>query len=404
MLNNKWVALVLIGLIVLLPVPSMVKYLQTFIVRNAVVTAYRYEVRAPIDGVVKTLDARPGDIPGEGPALILRNSRLPLADIDGLEARCLEKKKYHASLQKELSVLETRLDESQGRLTQYRDMLKKDLFQSLEILKAREEGQEARLKETAQKRMRAISLVQTSVVAQEDADRIEADFLEAEARLKATRLGRKQIEHRRQMLQHNLLPPDLSDGALQVQNRINNLQMDILDCRRRMHGVKTDIAADEGRLQALREDFEQKSARAAVVLPDTAVIWDVDVRIGMEVAKGDRILSYIDRGRLMVDVAIDDATIALIHPDHPVRIRLFGSGRFINGKVMKVLGSAAHWPEKHLAAGVKRKAVRDGRVLVRIEDRQLYDDVQRFCGVGRTAYAEFEGIGLIEQYFGAFLR
>lgn len=391
-------------MIVLLPVPSIIKYLQTFVVRNAVVTAYLYEVRAPIDGVVEALDARPGEIPGERPALILRNSRQPLADIYGLKARCLEKKKYYAYLQKELSALETRLGESYKRLTQYRNMLKKDLFQSLEILKAREEGQEARLKETAQKRMRAVSLVQTSVVAQEDADRIEADFLEAEARLKATRLERKQIQNRRQMLQHNLLPPYLSDGALLVQNRINNLQMNILDCRRRMHGAKTDIAADEGRIRALREDFEQKLAWAEVVLPGTAVIWYVDAKIGMEVAKGDRILSYIDRARLMVDVAIDDATIALIHPGHPVRVRLFGSGRFINGRVIKVLGSAAHWPEKRLAASVKRKAVRDGRVLVRIEDRQLYDDVQRFCGVGRTAYAEFEGIGLIEQYFGAFLR
>lgn len=404
MLNKKWVTWVLIGLIVLLPVPFMVKYLQTYIVRNAVVTAYRYEVRAPIDGVVKALDFRPGDVPGESPALILHNSRLPLADIDGLEAGCLEKKKYYASLQKELSALETRLDESQRRLTQYRDMLETDLFQSLEILRAREGGQVARLKEAARKRMRAISLVQTSVVAQEDADRAEADFLEAEARFKATRLEQKQIEHRRQMLQHNLILSDLSDGALQVQNRINNLQIDILDCKRRIHAAKTDIAVDEGRIKALREDFEKKSTRAVVVLPDNAVIWDVDARIGMEVAKGDRILSYIDRGRLMVDVAIDDATIALIHPGHPVRVRLFGSGRFIDGKVIKVLGSAAHWPEKRLAASVKRKAVRDGRVLVRIEDRQLYDDVQRFCGVGRTAYAEFEGIGLIEQYFGAFLR
>jgi hypothetical protein len=124
----------------------------------------------------------------------------------------------------------------------------------------------------------------------------------------------------------------------------------------------------------------------------------------MEVAKGDRILSYIDRSRLMVEVAVDDATIELIHPEHSVRIRLFGSGRYIDGTVIRVVGSAANWPEYRFAAGVKRKAARDGRVLVQIDDPQLQGDVKRFCGVGRTAYAEFEGIGLIEQYFGTFLR
>jgi hypothetical protein len=81
-----------------------------------------------------------------------------------------------------------------------------------------------------------------------------------------------------------------------------------------------------------------------VMLLDTAVIWDVDDRTGMEVAKEDRILSYIDRSELMVEVAMDDVTIALIHPGNLVRIRLFVSGRFIKGKVIRVLGSSADWP------------------------------------------------------------
>jgi hypothetical protein len=74
--------------------------------------------------------------------------------------------------------------------------------------------------------MRAISLVKTSAVTQEDFDRIEADAL-----LKATKLERQQIEHRGQILKQNLFPSNLSDGVLQVQNRIHNLQMEILVCK-----------------------------------------------------------------------------------------------------------------------------------------------------------------------------
>ena len=100
----------------------------------------------------------------------------------------------------------------------------------------------------------------------------------------------------------------------------------------------------------------------------------------------------------------EDATIALIQPGHLIRIRIFGSHRSINGTVVQVMGSGSKWPDHRFAAGLKDKSVRDGRVLVQIDDPQLSGDTKRFCGVGRTAYAKFEGIGLIEQYFGTFLK
>ena len=404
MLSRKWGIWLLAIVIALLPMPAIIKYLQTFIVRNAVVTAYHYEIRAPIDGVVEALDAEPGDTPSDSAVLVLRNNRVPHADIDSLEARYREKQKYSEVLQEELSALEIRLKADQSLFSDYRSMIQKDLDQTLAILKARQDGEAARLKEAAQVLKRNLALVETFGVSQAEVDQIEADFQVAEALFKTTRLEQEQIEFRRQMLQHNLLPSNLSDGGLQVLNQINNLQMEILDCRRRIHTAETDLAADAAMIQALAVDLAQKSEKAVILLPETAVIWAVDVRTGMEVAKGDRILSYIDRSRLMVEVAVDDATIELILPDHPVRIRLFGSGRFINGTVIQVVGSAADWPAHRFAAGVKGRAARDGRVLVQVNDPQLQADVKRFCGVGRTAYAEFEGIGLLEQYFGTFLR
>jgi HlyD family secretion protein len=403
MFDKKWVLWLVILFIALLPMPAIIQYLQTFIVRNAVVTAYRYEVHAAIDGVVDTLDARPGEVPGEEP-VVLKNRRVPRADMEALEARHREKEKYHAFLLGELSTLETRQKASQQLLWDYRTLLENDLDQTLAILKARQEGEAARLKETKQIRTRAARLLQTSTVAQADIDRTEAGFLEAQARFNATGLERQQIEHRRQMLQQNLFLSDFSDGIFKAQELTNDLQMEIFHARRRIQTAETKLAEDAARLTALRRDMAHKLTTAIVELPDTAVIWDVEVRTGMEVTKGDRMLSYIDRSQLLVDVAIDDATIALIHPDHLVRIRLFGSGRSIQGKVIQVMGSGSKWPDHRFAAGVKDKSVRDGRVLVQIDDPQLSGDTKRFCGVGRTAYAEFEGIGLIEQYFGTFMR
>lgn len=48
--KKKWITWLLIIFIALLPVPAILQCLQTPIVRNAVVTAYRYEIGAPIHG------------------------------------------------------------------------------------------------------------------------------------------------------------------------------------------------------------------------------------------------------------------------------------------------------------------------------------------------------------------
>jgi multidrug resistance efflux pump len=402
MVNKKWFTWFLIIFIVLLPVPTLIHHLQSFIVRNAVVTAYRYEVRAPIDGVIEVL-ARPGTFSKGSPALILRNRRIPRAEIDGLEAKHQAGLQYHAFLQKELSDLESHLEASQELLSKYRAMIRKDLDQNMDILKACQDGKTAQMKEAAQIRKRIMSLDKAKVVSQERIEQAETHFCEAEAQVNITRLEQERNDHHSQMLTQKLLPSDLSNGALRVQDWIYDLQIEILDSKRRIHAVEADLATDAKTIQILNNDMD-KTAKAVIMLPDTAVIWDVEVNTGLEVAKGDRILSYIDRSQLMVEVVFDDASIELIHPDHSVSIRMFGSNRLINGTVIRVSGSGSDWPVERFAAGVKGKSLRDGRVLVQIDDPQLYDDVERFCGVGRTAYAEFEGIGLLELYFGTFLR
>lgn len=404
MFAKKWVIWPIIALILCLPAPALVKYLHTYIVRNAVVTAFCYDVRAPIDGVIGALKIRPGDIPDSSPVLTITNSRLPLAGIAGLESGQTEKQKYLAELHWEQTELERRLEQNRQVFIRYRTTLQEDLAQTLAILRAEEEAEAARLDEAAKNRDRILTLVTTAVATREKADQAEAEFIAARSRLAANRLEQSQVRHRSRMLKENLLPPDLSDAALQVRNRIHTLETDLLGCRRQIRAMETDISVDALRASALRKDRDNRTVRADIVLPRTAVLWDVSTGPGMEVAKGDRLLSYIDRDSLMVDVAVDDATLELITPGHPARIRLFGSREFITGQVIRVLGSAAELPDHRLAAQVKDKSPREGRVLVRIDHKGLYEDTQRFCGIGRTAYAEFEGIGLMELYLGTFLR
>jgi multidrug resistance efflux pump len=382
--KSTWIVIVLL---LLLPLPSIVSYVQRFVVRNGVVTAYRYEVRAPIDGVVEGLSVTPGMVLGDKPALRIGNRRT--------------RGRYN-TLKKELFALEEGLAQSQALLDANIVKLINDLDQSLAILKARLKGEQAAKSETLHRRDRTNQLVEKLAATMEDADRVEAEFLKAEAQVRTTLLEIRQLGERRRMLSQGMFPHDMADSVLQIQNRINDLKERILDCRRRMSEADADIA--QGSAPRDTAEMNSRAARATVKLPDTAVVWELDVQEGMEVAKGDRLFSYIDRSRLMIEVAVDDATLELIEQGQAARVRLFGSDHFIEGTVSQVMGSAGLWHNSLFAAEVRARGAREGRVLVSIRDDRLYDSVAKFCGVGRTAYAEFEGIGLLEQYFGAFLR
>ncbi|SDK55878.1 Multidrug resistance efflux pump [Maridesulfovibrio ferrireducens] len=384
--TTTWIVLLVIAL---LPLPSIANYMQRFVVRNGVVTAYRYEVRAPIDGVVNNITVTPGMSSAGKTILTLGNRRAT---------------GQYETLEKELLSLGKQLEDNKNKLSKYINRLERDINQSLAILKARLTGEEASKVESIHRRNRINKLVVASVATQEDADQVESKFQKADSQVRTTLLEIEQLKHRRNMVNQGMLPNDLSDGALQVQRRINELHQNILACKRRMSESETDFTTGTTYQQKPETDRNNRFARASVKLPDTAVVWEVDVQNGMEVAKGDRLLSYIDRSRLMVEVAIDDATLELIEPGQAVKVRLFGRSDFIEGKVIRVMGSAGLWHTSLFAADIKSRSSRDGRVLVLIKDENLYNHVGKFCGVGRTAYAEFEGIGLMEQYFGVFLR
>lgn len=399
--RKKWFTWFLVIVIIVLPMPALVKYLQTYVVRNAVVTAFLFEVRAPVDGTVTTLRANAGTVPENLPAVVLHNPRVPRAGIDTLKARHHATQKKLAVYREQLSMLECRMEDCQTRLTLHRSLLETDLDLTASLLKARQAGEKARRHEAAQNLERSRTMRDPYKLSQTELDRIEADFHDAEARLKVTEKALEQTRHRRKMVADHLFLSELSDSVIQTQAHMDSLFLEIMACTRRIEDLKIDLAATVVSLEAAVSDHDRLST-AEIHLPDTAVVWDVAIAEGMELSRGDRILAYIDRSRLMLDVVIDDSTLEWIYPGQAARIRLFGSAEFLDGSVVRVTGSASDRQDEQLAAQVKKKSVRDGRVLVSIDVPHLYEDVSRFCGVGRTAYVEFDGIGLVRQYLGSF--
>jgi|GEM_PF-2863443 len=386
---RKKTVLISLAVLALIPLVPIAEYMQRYVVRNGVVTAFKYEVDAPIDGIVRGVSIRPGMIAGDTPVLRLGNQRTT-GNYEGLRD--------------ELVLLERRLTENKAQLVTYQEEIKRDIEQSIDILAARLTGERADLSELEHRNNRIAELYDSAVVTQQDKDRAHSDFINAQAQVSATLQEMEQLEQREASLAAGLLPQGLSDSALEVQKTINTLELRILETKRRMSESQSDITMADQPEESRDADMNERAARAAIRLPKDSVIWNVDVQDGLEVTKGEPLLSYIDRSRLMVEVAVDDSILELIAPNHAVRIRLYGRSDFIEGRVSLVMGSGSDWTSKHFAANVKQLGHRDGRILVEISDDKLYRDISKFCGVGRSAYAEFEGIGLWDIYFGVLFR
>jgi len=106
----------------------------------------------------------------------------------------------------------------------------------------------------------------------------------------------------------------------------------------------------------------------------------------------------------MVDIALDDALLQLVEPGQEVSVRLFGTLQRLSATVVLVRGSAALADEHVLAAAVTDRGLRKGRVLAAIDDPEPPRDTSSTCGIGRTAYAEFEDIGLFTLLFFPLFR
>ena len=189
--------------------------------------------------------------------------------------------------------------------------------------------------------------------------------------------------------------PTISDGALQVQNFLLELQIRQADLAKALSEARADLAAVELRLQHEKAQLA-RLREAPVDVPDGALVWQVHAAPGQFVDAGAPLFSFIDCRSLLLDIRADDTVLALVSRGHPVRFRLFGSSEFAEARVERIRGSAAVIGHDDLATTMGGDA-RNGQVLARIEDVAAAGQGTDFCGIGRTAYAELRDIGLYRQ-------
>jgi hypothetical protein len=139
------------------------------------------------------------------------------------------------------------------------------------------------------------------------------------------------------------------------------------------------VAADAARLAALQHT-------ATVSGTPDALVMSVSTTAGAAVAAGARLVSWVDCRVMLVDVAVSDAALSLLHPGSPATVVLEGERRSRPATVLLTRGAAATLDLTDLAALAKGRRPGLGQVVATLDPAP--EDVAA-CPVGRAAFVHF---------------
>jgi len=111
------------------------------------------------------------------------------------------------------------------------------------------------------------------------------------------------------------------------------------------------------------------------------------------VLPGTPVARWVDCQALLVDVPVSDIEVSLIVPGQRASVVLEGEGRSREGTVLLTRGSAATLDDGELAATAKGRDPGTAQVLLTLphEPREFES-----CPVGRAAFVDFPGVGLVD--------
>lgn len=378
------------------PLILVLPHARSLVLRNAVTTAYLSVVRAPISGQILEISVKDGSVTQEGePLVTIRNDQVDRGGVARLEV-------LRDSLREEVAQLRGQLD-SVRTLAETRNLeylsnvssVTQDLVSQLQTVRDRVKARSAALREAEGNLQRVRQLFDNGLLSASDVETAEAVYENAQAEYSASDLERVRLAERLDETERGVFQVDIPEGVLLTRQAAQELQLEVLKLERALAESEANLEATTAEASAARAAYDAQ-ANVEVTLPAGKTIWNVHASAGTWTTEGTSLIHFVDCSRLMVDIAVDDATLELIEPGHPIRVRLFGSFTYRSGKIVLVRGSGATVDPLDLAAEVQDRGTRSGQVLALLDPSELSGKPESSCGIGRTAYAEFEDINLFE--------
>lgn len=388
----------------LIPILLVLPHARSLVVRNAVVTAYLGDLRAPIDGEVIAVNLRPGSVPAPGePAVVIENSRVPRSRVARLEVMSQGAGAVRNQLAVSLDALRAMAGIRETQATTYSESILSDLESRRQQLSDEARALDSSLAAAESELTRARGLHESQLLSSAQLENAEAQYESALAARQVNRQDQLRVDSQIEQVRAGVYEVAVPDGAMLTRQMDQELRLQLMDAERSLRLADAEWRATEAEYRAELAAYDNESRAEMMVRPEKTV-FNVYTSVGGWVQAGQRVMSVVNCSALMVDIAVDDAILEMIRPGHEVRVRLFGTFDYLPAHVVLVRGSAGLADTPVLAASVNSRGKRDGRVLAAIDASALEAVPEKTCGIGRAAYAEFEDIGLFTLMFHPLLR
>jgi multidrug resistance efflux pump len=164
--------------------------------------------------------------------------------------------------------------------------------------------------------------------------------------------------------------------------RRQELESEILQQTSRQAQITAEIAGERSRLD--------QTGHSDVLLNADHVVWSVSASPGATVTEGQTIIDLADCAHRFVVVDLPERAFEQIKAGDTAVVRLIGSDDWNQGKVRKVLGSAARTDDRLLAAQIIRPASNSIAVEVELLQESTAAERNSFCNIGRMAEVRFQ--------------
>lgn len=383
-----------------LPIVLVLPHARSLIVRNAVTTAQILDLNAPISGSVTALDVIPGSVAVADRAVVsLFNEKEDSSRVARLEAMKAYSETEVSRLIQQLEMVTSVAEARRAEMYAYTEAVNLDVARQLQTTRDRSVALQSALREAESNLERVTRLHEDGLLSRADYEAADAAYQAAQADFSGNKLEISRLQQQQEEIRKSVFQVNVPDGALLTRQSVQELDLEVLRIEQALGESRGRLAATTAELVSAEQAYS-KASSADMLLPPGRVVWNVYTAPGAWVNEGSPLLSFVDCSRLMLDIAVDDATLELIEPGMKVNVRLFGSFEYREGTVTLVRGSSALRSDQRVyAAEVENRGHRKGRVLASIEAPDLAGLPGESCGIGRTAYAEFEDINLFEMIF-----
>jgi hypothetical protein len=390
-----WVTVGTIAVFVIYVAWMLGPYIRSVIVRDAAVTTWSRTAVAPIAGRIETDLPEAGTMVGKnGQIATIRNNLLLLETqavettrdrVIALRSRIKETEEFLAELGKlerdRIATKERLIAVFRSQLNAESDNLRAEIKVNVKQI--------AVLRRIVKRHQSLVGRGAGSVASLDEAllrvAAMEARQSELRASLKNIAVRQKSANDGVYITASGETPDWVRQSEFELQIEIRRAQHQMHVAQSELVEAEKDLVSQSGKLGKLTE--------AAVTAPPGTLIHSVLVAAGSRVTPGHAIVEWIDCANLMVDVPVSDAELPLLRRGAKASIVLEGEPQEREGTVLLTRGSSATLGRVDLAAVAKGREPGVAQVLLTLKaDGSQFE----LCPVGRAAYVEFPGVGMID--------